>query len=81
LLLRKETKSASVRPPLYASGSLLPLGKNLIVGYEETPWSLAVAFEFSASASTLAIKTLCSFAKSVATVSHTGARVLQSAAC
>jgi len=37
LLLMNETRSASVRPPLYASGSVLPLGKNLMVGYEETP--------------------------------------------
>ena len=51
-----------------------------MVGYEETPWSLAVAFELSASASILATKTLGSFAKSVATVSQIGARVLQSIA-
>ena len=76
--LRNARRSASVRPPLYASGSLLPLGKNLVVGYDETPCSLAVALALSASASIFATRTFGSFVKSVATVSHTGARVLQS---
>lgn len=69
--------SFSLRPPSYGSGTLEPLGKNLMVGYDLTPWSCAVALEFSASASTLAITTLGSLAKSVATVSQIGARLQQ----
>lgn len=49
-----------------------------MVGYDLTPWSWAVDFEFSASASTLAMTTLGSAEKSLATVSHIGARLLQS---
>ena len=50
-----------------------------MVGYDLTPWELAVALEFSASASTLAIRIEDSATKSCATVSQMGARDLQSA--
>jgi hypothetical protein len=72
-------KASSERPPSYRTGSVEPFLKNLMVGYEETPCSVARAFAFSASASTLAIRTLGSLTKSLARVSQIGARVLQSA--
>ncbi len=55
-----------------------PLGKYLSVGYDLTPWLSAVDLEFSASASTLAIRTDGSAEKSEAKASHVGAKVLQS---
>lgn len=70
--------SFSDRPPSYGSGVVDPLGKYFMVGYDLTPWSWAVDLEFSASASTLAMMTFGSAEKSLATVSHIGARLLQS---
>ena len=52
-----------------------------MVGYEVTPWAEAVFLLLPASASTLAIRTLGSEAKSVASCSQVGARLLQSVGC
>ena len=49
-----------------------------MVGYDVTPCDWAVPLEFSASASTLAISTEGSEAKSSARDSQIGARLLQS---
>ena len=49
-----------------------------MVGYPVMPWLWARDLEFSASASTLAIRTCGSEAKSAATFSQVGARLLQS---
>ena len=49
-----------------------------MVGYDLTPCSSAVDLAFSASASTFAISTEGSDAKSLARISHVGASDLQS---
>jgi hypothetical protein len=76
--LMKATNASSDLAPSYGTASLEPAGKYLMVGYPVTPWSFVTAFESGDSASTLAIMTLSSLAKSKASFSQTGARVLQS---
>ena len=63
---------------MYSSPVVDPLGKNLMVGYEPIPFSLAMVSELGDSASTFAMTISLSRMKSLARFSHVGARALQS---
>lgn len=69
------TNSSTSLPPSYEIGSLPSFGKNLIVGYPET--SNLLASSFSSVASTLAIRTSFSPAKTWANFSYFGVSCLQ----